>query len=222
MSLAKQGKIQEAMTLCRDAAKSKGSLTPVMTIIEILCSGRAGPKDFQSAEPLLQKALAEHKNQPDLMANLAVVRVLQDRPAEAIELYRQVLRLQPKNIGVLNNLASLLAEKPEPQARREALEYVEQAIDLAGKQPLLLDTKGMALLYDGEAERAVKMLQSACDYPRPDPRFLFHLAAACARLDQLDRARAALRKARDADLERQVLTKKDRQLLADLDRQLGT
>jgi Flp pilus assembly protein TadD len=150
---------------------------------------------------------------------MANIRVLQDRPAEAIEFYRQALKARPKNVAVLNNLATLLAEQPE--GRNQALECIDQAIDLAGQQPGFLDTKGMALFYSGKVEAAVKLLRAACDAPHPDPRYCFHLAAACARLDQLKEAGDALRKARDGGLEAKLLTQKDRQLLADLDRQIG-
>ncbi len=221
LSLAKQGRIQEALALCLKAAESNRSPEPALTMVAVLSSSAATPQDFELAERFLKNALNAHKDQPDLLYCLAGIRVLQDRPAEAIDFYRQVRKLRPNSIGVLNNLATLLAERPDPQNRSEALDCIDQAIDLAGPQPGLLDTKGMALYYDGKAEQAVKLLQTACDDPNPDPRYLFHLAVVRARLNQLDKARAALRKARDADLEHQVLTKKDLQLLADLERQLG-
>ena len=44
---------------------------------------------------------------------------------------------------------------------------------------------------------------------------------AYGQLGQFDEARAALRQARVADLDHQLLTKKDRQLLADLEKKLG-
>ena len=169
----------------------------------------------------MKKALETHKDQPALLANVASIRVLQDRPSEAIELYRQILKQQPNNVEVLNNLATMLAEQPEPENRKEALECIERAIELAGPQPGLLDTKGMALFYDGKPDQALGALQAAAQAPNPDPRYCFHLAVACGRLGQLDKARAALQQARAADLEHQLLTKKDRQLLADLERQLA-
>jgi hypothetical protein len=47
------------------------------------------------------------------------------------------------------------------------------------------------------------------------------LAAVHEKLGQLDQARAALQQARAGDLDRQLLTKMDRQLLADLTKRLG-
>ena len=219
-ALAKQGHIQEAVALCLETAKRDQSLRPALTLVGVLTSGGATPRDYQTAEPYLKKIADAHKDQAELLNCMASIRLLQDRQAEAIELYRQVLRLRPKDLTALNNLATLLAEQPEPESRNEALEYIDKAIDLLGPQPGFLDTKGMALFYGGKTEQAVKLLQTACDAPNPDPRFRFHLAAAYVRVDQLDKARAELRKAREGNLEQLVLTKKDRQLLADLDKQL--
>ena len=69
--------------------------------------------------------------------------------------------------------------------------------------------------------RPSAVLQEAAQAPSPDPRYCFHLAVAYGRLGQLDKARAALQQARAADLDHQLLTKTDRQLLAELEKKLG-
>jgi Flp pilus assembly protein TadD len=222
-SLAKQGRIKEAIALCNEAGKTDTSVRPALMLTSILVSGRATPEDLASkeTEESLKKALAAHKDQPALLASVANIRVLQDRPGEAIELYRQLLARQPRNVEILNNLATMLGEQPEPERRKEAREYVEQAISLAGRQPGLLDTKGMVLFYDGKPDQAVGILQEATRLPSPDPRYYFHLAVAYGRLEQLDKARAALQQALAADLDHQLLTKADRQLRTDLEKKLG-
>ena len=128
MSLAKQGRIQDAIALCSEAGKTDTSVRPALMLASILTSGRASAQDLASAEPYLKKALEDHMDQPALLASVANIRVLQDRSGEAIELYRQILARQPRNVEVLNNLATLLAEQPESEKRKEALDYVEQAI----------------------------------------------------------------------------------------------
>jgi len=222
ISLAKQGRIKEAITLCDEIGKSTTSVRPALALTKALASGWATAKDLDAADPYLTKALENHKDQFDLMANVAAIRVLQDRSDEAIELYRQILAHQPrKSAEVLNNLATLLAERPEPEKRKEALDFVEQAINLVGPQPGLLDTKGMALFFDGKPDQAFASLQEAAQAPIPDPRLFFHLAVVCGKLGQLDQARAAFQQARSADLDHQLLTKTDRQLLADLEKRFG-
>jgi tetratricopeptide (TPR) repeat protein len=221
MTVAKQGRIADAIALCNEAAKTDKSVRPALVVCSILVSGWATSQDMNSSEPDLKKALETFKSEPALLAGVANVRLLQNKASEAIELYRQILAQQPKNVEVLNNLATMLAEQPEPENRKEALKYIDQAIDLAGPQPGLMDTKGMALFYDGKPDQAVGVLKLATQTPNPDPRYYFHLAVAYGRLGQLDQGRAALQQARAGDLEHQVLTKMDRQLLAELEKKLG-
>jgi tetratricopeptide (TPR) repeat protein len=221
MSLAKQGRTQDAVTLCDEAAKTDKSARPARRLAGVLVSGQATAEDLKRAEPLLQKALQNYKDDIVLMANVANVRVIEGRPDEAIELYRQIVQRQPRSPEMLNNLASLLSEGPEPEKRKEAMEYIEQAIELSGPQADWLDTKGLILVYDGKAEQAVGLLKQAASAPRPDPRSSFHLAIAYARLGDTEKARAALKQARAGDLDHQLLTKMDRQQLADLEKKVG-
>jgi tetratricopeptide (TPR) repeat protein len=221
ISLAEQGRIQEAVALCEEARKTDTSVRPVLAATSALILGRATAQDLSSLEPYLKKALETYADQPALLVNVANLRVRQERAGEAIELYRQILAQQPRNVEVLNNLATMLAEEPESEKRKEALEYVERAINLAGPQPGLLDTKGMVLFFDGKTDLALAVLEEAVRAPSPDPRYWLHLAAVHEKLGQLDQARAALQQARAGDLDRQLLTKMDRQLLADLTKRLG-
>ncbi len=114
-------------------------------------------EEFRRAEPLLAESLASHPKDADLLSAVAGVRVLQQRTDEAIELYRRVVSLKPKDVLALNNLATLLAE--QPHTRKEALRSIDQAIGLAGRLPPLLDTKGTILVHEGKAEEAVPLLR---------------------------------------------------------------
>ena len=53
--------------------------------------------EFRLAEPLLAQALASHPKDADLLTAVAGVRVLQQRTDEAIDLYRRVVALKPKD-----------------------------------------------------------------------------------------------------------------------------
>ena len=221
MSIAKQGRIQEAVALCEEAGKTDDSSRPALAVAAILTTGQATKHDLESAEPYLKKAAEKHKDQAVLQASLAGIYVLMGQPKKAIEQYRENLKQQPKDVTTLSDLATVLAEQPDEESRKEALELVERAIELAGPQPNLLDTKGMALFYDGKPERAEIALQAAAQSPNPDPRYCFHYAVVCAKLGKLDLARTALKQARDGDLEHQLLTTKDRQLLEELKKQVA-
>jgi tetratricopeptide (TPR) repeat protein len=215
LSLAQQGRVKEAITLCAGAAGSDKSSRPAVTLASILVRTQPTPEDFKQADPILNKAAADHKDDANLLISLANLRILQNRPDEACQLYRRVLDAQPKHVVALNNLATLLAEQPGKGAL-EAIQRADSAIELVGPQPGLLDTKATALLYAGKPGEAAAILGEAISSPNPDPRYYLHLAAACDRLGEAGRAREALARAERGELTRQLLTDGDRRILAEL------
>jgi tetratricopeptide (TPR) repeat protein len=218
MALAKQGRMTEAIRVCSEAAKTDQTPRPAIVLSAALVSGKPTADDYRLAEPLLIREAAQHKDSADLLLGVANVRVVQNRTDEAIALYRQVLQLRPKDVVVLNNLATLLAERPGGAG--EALALVDRAIDLAGPNASLLDTKGMALVYGGKAAEAVAWLKTAASGADSDPRFDFHLAVAYDRAGKTQEARQALSAARSRNLADQILTGKDQELLAELESRL--
>jgi Flp pilus assembly protein TadD len=212
--LAQQGRMKEALELCRETAKSDASATPAIAAAIALVAGKPSAADFTLAEPLLSKAVADHKDDVDLLTAVAGVRVVQERLDEAVGLFRQTLALKPDNLSALNNLATILAEKPA--SRAEALQHIDRAIDLAGPKAGLLDTKGMILVFENKPADAVPLLEQATTSPLADPRFHFHLAVAYDRTQQAEKARAAFRTACKRHLTSQVLTPSDETMLAEL------
>lgn len=188
-----------------------------MVLVSILASGNPTQEDFQSAEPVLLDAAEKDQDDVALMFSLANVRIMQQRLNDAEQLYRQVLQLKPKHLLALNNLATLLSEQPAKS--QEAIRYIDEAISIAGSQPSLLDTKGMALVHGGKSADAVPLLKSAASSVDGDPRFVFHLAVAYLRVNDKKNAEDAYAKAVKDRLHEQFLTEKDKQLLAELQRE---
>ncbi len=216
--LAQQGRAGKAIELCRNAAQSDHTARPAVTLALALLAGKPSAEDFRLAEPVLTEAAADHKDDVELLSAVASVRVVQQRLDEAVGMFRQVLALKPADVGTLNNLATLLAEQPDK--RQEALEYVDRAIQIAGPQPGLLDTKGMILVFQKKPDEAVPLLEEAAAGPQSDPRYHFHLAVAYDRAGEAGKARAALLAARKGNLTQSVLTPSDREMLAALEKKL--
>jgi tetratricopeptide (TPR) repeat protein len=217
-SLTDQQRIAEAVQLCVDAASHDSSSRPARALVDVLLRATPGPDDSAKAEGMLKQALKTHANDPQLLSPLATLRLMQQKLDEARRLFLHLLELQPDNVDALNDLAAVLAEQPGQAA--EALQYVERAIELAGPQPNLLDTKGSILLSLGRFQEAVAILNIAASAPNPDPRYHFHLAVGHFRAGNLGRARESLTIARTHELTRQILTKSDTEWLAELDAQL--
>lgn len=119
----------------------------------------------------------------------------------------------------MNDLATVLAERPEN--RQDASRFVNQAIEISGQRPELLDTKGTILLLDGKPAEAVPLLEQAALSLDADPRYCFHLAVAYDRAGQPEKAREAFRTASKNHLTRQILTPTDKSLLEELQKKFN-
>ena len=136
----------------------------------------------------------------------------------AVRHFQRVLEIVPEHPLALNNLATLLAERPNQLA--EALQYIEQAIEISGRQPALLDTLGTIQLRLGEPASAVSSLEEAVLLGGNDARYHFHLAIAYQKTDQIENARDSLRRARRGGLAKMVLTQGDQQWLQELETEI--
>jgi len=218
--VAAQGRVAEGLQLCLDAAKQDDSTTqPVLTFASLLVLPTATSEDRQFAEPILSSALDAHPDDPRILSAVADVRTVQDKMDDAIALYERVIELEPNNVPALNNLATILGERPD--GREKALAYIERAIEQSGPAPGLLDTKGVILLQAGQLNEAKVCLEAATWNPQTDPRFFFHKAAACLRLGETEQARQAFEHAQSNQLERELLTPADQTLLAELHKSLS-
>jgi len=216
--LAKEGRLDEALGICLDKAKS--DVTPGAAIVlSTVLSQYTEPEEFvEPCEVAVADALAKHPRDLNLLFSVATMRYLQDRNDEAIELYRRVIKWEPDHVMALNNLASLLAERPND--RDEALEHIEHALSLAGPTVALQDTKAMVLLAQGHVDKAIEMLQRTTLEPPVDPRFHFHLALAYHKAGSQGDAREALAKALDGGVHTKTLSQYEHRELSALEEQL--
>jgi tetratricopeptide (TPR) repeat protein len=217
--LARQNRLTEAIHACEEAGNSDSSSGPAITAAAILVASQPSAEGLRLAEPLLAKALANHNDDPNLLAGLATLRVVQQQGQDAIQLYQKVLQLKPKDVLTMNNLATLLSEQPDKH--EEALTYVEKAIQIAGPRAPLLDTKGTILVHDRRPGEAVAYLETAASDSNADPRYQLHLAEAYDQMGEVEKAREAIKKAIDSKVARQVLTPMDETLLGELKRKLN-
>lgn len=207
-TLARLDRKQEALEICAEIALRDSSPRPAVVACELLLLGQSEEADFQAADPLLTKALAAHPNDPLLLGVAASARYFQNRPAEGDELSRRALRVDPRNVVTLNNLATILGERRD--RAEEALQLIDRALDIAGVQPALLDTKGTILLTLDRADEALPLLESAASALNPDPRFRLHLALAYHKVGMTAKSQEHWELALQSGLDDQVLTDSDR------------
>ncbi len=213
-ALARQGRIREGIELCVQAAAADDTVQPALVLATILADSAATEEDRRYAEPHLAAALQKFEKDARLLYAAALVRVVQARENESIDLFRKVVQINPRFVPALNNLAMMLAERPADQA--EALRLIDEAIAIAGKDPNLLDTKGAILVYCGRTRDAVPLLESATRDAKADPRHHFHLAVAYHDQGKTQEAKTHLQIALQRELGAQVLTPTDQRLLGNL------
>jgi tetratricopeptide (TPR) repeat protein len=220
-SLLDQDRRREAATLCLETS-GDAPLTPQLaTVLAAVMTDPEGPatEDFSDAEAALDAALQRHSRDVNLLQAVAVMRASRREYDAAIALFRRILAIEPDHELTLNNLATVLAERPNQRA--EALELIERAVALAGRRASLLDTQGTIYLKLGDAQQAVACLEEATAGGEADARYYLHLAAAYRLAQRDEDARRMLQEARGFGLEKFVLTDDDRALLMQLEQELG-
>jgi tetratricopeptide (TPR) repeat protein len=213
-ALTQQGRVKEAIDLCEQASKTNETTEPAIMVSNALVQGSATPEDFQRAELILAAALERFPADLRLLYSVALVRVIQGNVPQSIELFRKIVEANPRFVPALNNLAMTLGEIPAD--RPEALRLIDQALEIAGRNASLLDTKAAILLYSGRSKEAVPLLESATRDVEADPRHHFHLALAYRDQGKTAEAKVHLQTALDRKLVSQVLTATDQKMLSDL------
>jgi tetratricopeptide (TPR) repeat protein len=213
--LVRQGRTQEAIQLCTVAAQSDDSSRPAIILANLLLPGAGDSVDVSQVESILSHARQKHVGDVNLLMAAANFQLTAQKKDEAIQSYRQVLRSQPGHVAALNNLAVLLSERADTW--NESLNYIDQAIQHAGPQDNLLDTKALILLQQNRTAEAAELLERIAASVSADPRHLLHLAVARRQQGAADSARQVFERARDSDLRSQFLSPVDRQWLKELE-----
>jgi tetratricopeptide (TPR) repeat protein len=190
-------RLPEALDLCEQAWKTCSPEAVALTSVAILPRAQAREADNQRVERWLLAALAKNPRSAQIVAAYAQIQDTRGRHDDAIGLYRRILDRSPDNIVALNNLAYMLAFKEGIGA--EALVLAQRAIELAGPNPQLLDTRAVIYLRTGQADRAVQDLQQTMKQS-PTPDMYFRLAQAQHLANRPSAAAAAFAKATEAGL----------------------
>ncbi|HVA45510.1 MAG TPA: tetratricopeptide repeat protein [Pirellulales bacterium] len=213
--LNKQGRTSEAIRLCLEMAQNDSSPLPAMLLSNVLAVGRPTEEDERAAGPVFERALAEHADQPELLFSMSIKYLMDGRNDEAIDLLRKTLKLRPRHLPAMNNLAFILSLKPD--GREEAADLMDRAIAIAGMNPELLDSKGWVLMQQHKLAEALDAFQEALSSAPGDARYHFHLALTYQLQGKLEAARKSLAQARQGGLASAVLPPDEKSALTRLE-----
>jgi tetratricopeptide (TPR) repeat protein len=159
--------------------------TPDVT--SLLAAQKAhGAGDFQTAERLYRKALAQQPDNFDALNLLGVVRAQQGQYQEAKLLIAKAVALNPRHAGALSNLGNVLSELDRPA---EAVESLKRALALEPDNVDAAYNLGNAF---SKARRYEEALDSYRDVLRRRPGFTAAQFAFSEALRQMGRHEEAL------------------------------
>ncbi|GHT11103.1 hypothetical protein FACS1894170_04230 [Planctomycetales bacterium] len=118
----------------------------------------------------------EPVSNPEMIVPLADYWIVRGKPERSIPLYRKGLELQPDSLLFQNNLAMLLSTISGQHA--EALGIINKALESKADNVTLLDSKGLILMNNGQANEAVPVLEKAVQLSCQFPLYCLHLATA--------------------------------------------
>ncbi len=142
----------------------------------------------QTAENILRLVLKNDPSSTEAMSVLAILLEMTGRHDEAVELYRRLIELEPKNLIAINNLAWILSE--EKGQYQQALELAQKGLKLAPNYIDLIETRGVVFYRMGDLTRAIEDLTRCVElYPSSTKQYVaasFHLARALDKIGRKD------------------------------------
>jgi Flp pilus assembly protein TadD len=218
-SLLAQQKYEEAIELCLGVFQGHATPEAATLLAKVMTATKEPVAKSAEAQAAIEAAIEQYSENIALLQAEAVRQASDGQYEKSVAIFRRILAIDPQNVVSLNNLATILAEKPNQ--RMEALEHIQRAIDVAGRQAALLDTQGTILLKIGDVEQAIALLEEATVVGDADARFYLHLSAAYQQARRNEDALHTLMRSRALGLEKFVLTDDDRKLLEALDKEFG-
>lgn len=169
-----QGRIADAIAAFSNAIRISDNVTDRRRLAALQATA-GHPKD---AEKTMEAWVVAHPNDLASRKMLGDLYLANHRLTEAETQYAALVKAEPKDADVINNLAWTLSLMDRP---KEALAYARQAVTLAPDSANALDTLGMTLLQNGIPAEAATELNKAWQKSPNRADIQLHLAQALAK-----------------------------------------
>ena len=168
--LGKLGRLDEARTYLDDLpAVTRDQKVQVQQVAAQLLRDAGNNK---GAYEILDSALGQYPDEPDLLYDLAMVAEKLDRIDVLEAKLTRLVELKPTNAQALNALGYTLVDRT-PRVS-EGLALIQRALAMSPDDPFILDSVGWAQYRLGHLDAAEKYLRQAMEQ-RPDPEIAAHL-----------------------------------------------
>src|SRR5262249_12318166 len=155
--LAGRGQSDRALPLVENAAKGGGRDEAITAAVTLAHYPKADPRWLALADRLVAEALKTRPDSIDLLERQARIRYLQRRYDDQVALFQEILDRKPSSYVFLNDMAWTLSE--ELKRPEEGLAKADEALKRVGRDPNLLDTRGVILTRLGKLDDAIKDLE---------------------------------------------------------------
>jgi len=217
--LARQGRTREALDLVAQTWKTGDPEGLATVAVAVIHNGTASDAQLAELDRILQAALTQFHRPRLLLRAMADACLRQQRYPAAEAIYRELLAKDPRDVTALNDLSVMLVF--EGKRLEEALQLIEQAIDVAGPVPGMLDSRATVYLAMEKPEEALADLDKAIADDAATALRLFRRARACLLAGKKREAVEALQAAEQKNLQRATLDPPERPLYDNLRAELG-
>ncbi len=182
-TLADTGKIKEgAGILDQMLQKDPLNLDVYINLSQIYLQD----KKFGEAEKVLRRAEQQKLDSRRVKFQLATVFERQKDFNRAESIFQEILKEDPKDAMTLNYLGYMLADRGVRLP--EAVQYVQQALDLDPNNGAYLDSLGWAYFKLNDLQKAEKYLMQAVELEKKDPVIHDHLGDVYLKAGNLEKA----------------------------------
>lgn len=147
-------------------------------------------KNVNGALTVYKNAVAKVKNKVPLQLKISAIYEQEKNYSAAMEIYQDILSVQPENKLAANNYASLLLDYGSDTDALKALELAKTFEKLP--QPALLDTLAWAYVKTGDNAKAVEILKPIVEKAPKIAVFRYHLGFALFEMGDKSAAKSHL------------------------------
>ena len=191
--IAKYNNLPDALEF---AHQIKASPTEQIQLIQLEAELLRNANQDSAALALLQEAVKDHPDNPELLYDFAMIAEKLDQVQEMEQALRKVIALNPQNQQAYNALGYSLADRNLrlPEARS----LIEKALSLAPDDAFIIDSMGWLEFRENKNAESLARLQHAYAL-RPDAEIAVHLGEVLWTMGEQRKARAIWREARSKD-----------------------
>ena len=193
---AATGDMQKALEMIY--AEMKKSQTPEAFLLSVLALARDYEYDPEWMKPFDEFVLGYDPSKSQTIGEVyryVQYLIIRDREDEILPYYRRMYELDKTNVMTMNDLAYLIAfQKTEDASTREAdfkeaIGLIDKAIESDKNNAMLIDTKGLIVMAQGNPEQAVTLFTKAVELAKHNVIYRLHLAVALLRADIKNQAK---------------------------------